>query len=631
MSRSGDAGLALLRERRAALPALIRGAAGCEDPELGVAAARVRRFLVTGIGSSAGHARFLASVLAEELQLPARFVPTSAVARDPGGDDAVLLVFSQGLSPNACTALARAGRWARAVLVSGVQPGDGERGERLARVCAAGVRLVSLPEALAAESGTLLRVAGPLVGYVVALAVARSLARELGQMPEALVFPVDRVCEALAAAPDRAARAFPESPLPFAPGVRLGLLASGGYAERATNLGTKIQEGLLLPAPPCWDLLEFAHGPFQELYDGEAWWVALARSDAAHEPELLARLRAMLPARHRLRELRAELPGPLAIFEHEAQWNELVLRGIEERGIAAAEWPGRGRDAPLYDVGSELAAAGPQAAEGRAQRGAAERSSASSLEASTSPEVAAALAAGRTTAVLALGSTEQHGSHLPLATDTWVAEALAARFCQQVPEAQRCPALPLGIAPEHLAFAGTLSLAAATLEAILGDLLNSLARHGFHHAFVFSAHGGNAAALREMLPRLDAREPSLQVLGFTDHAAVTAACHAAAARFGVAPEAAGHHAGEFETSIVAGLRGGALRAPLEPGHCDPVADPQQLFTPDLSSHAPSGVVGDPRGADPARAQVYLDAWAGLLVSGYRAAKKRHQTKGTVNP
>ena len=54
--------------------------------------------------------------------------------------------------------------------------------------------------------------------------------------------------------------------------------------------------------------------------------------------------------------------------------------------------------------------------------------------------------------MLPLGSTEQHGSHLPFATDTWLADALAARFCERVAEAIALPALAYGCASEHLAF-----------------------------------------------------------------------------------------------------------------------------------------------------------------------------------
>ena len=64
-----------------------------------------------------------------------------------------------------------------------------------------------------------------------------------------------------------------------------------------------------------------------------------------------------------------------------------------------------------------------------------------------------ALQPNQRTAVIALGSTEQHGPHLPCATDTWVAEALAERFCARVPEAVVAAVIPVGCSREHHEFA----------------------------------------------------------------------------------------------------------------------------------------------------------------------------------
>ena len=86
--------------------------------------------------------------------------------------------------------------------------------------------------------------------------------------------------------------------------------------------------------------------------------------------------------------------------------------------------------------------------------------------------------------------------------------------------------------------------------------------------------------------------------------------------------ASGHHAGEYETSIVRALWPEAVREEaVTQGHVAPVDDPQTLFYPSLATQAPSGTVGDPRGADAARGERYLDAWAALLVSTYRLEKK----------
>ena len=281
-------GLERLRERAARVPALVREVLEAPAPELAFAVATTRRILITGVGSSEAHARHLASLLAEDLALPARFVATGAVGRDAGGDDAVLIVFSQGLSPNGCLPLADAARWRRVVLVTAV--GDDaalpERRERLREAHAAGVRVIALPAELGAESGSLLRVAGPVAAHAAALQLARAVATQLGaEVSEQQVSPA-HVAAVLETADRRAARVFPtDAPLDFAARPPT-LLAAGGYAERCANLAAKLQEGLLVPRPGLWDVVDFVHGPFQQLYAARPRFVFLARADARGRFEL---------------------------------------------------------------------------------------------------------------------------------------------------------------------------------------------------------------------------------------------------------------------------------------------------------------------------------------------------------
>jgi len=605
------ASLAGLREALvragASLAALAEPAAPADfDPRA------ARAFRITGVGSSAAHARYLAALLAEELGLPARFVPLDAFPLAPDPRD-VLVVFSQALSPNATLALAEPGGWLRTVLVSAAATSrDGERRRRLDALRAAGVTLAA--SAGADEFGTLLRVEGPIAAYVAALRFARSLglaaAPELARAPQAYA-------SALRRADAQAGRLAPR--LAAEP---VQLLASGAYREATDNLRLKLVEGLAKPQPPVADPIEFAHGPFQALAAAPATLLALTRPDAPHEGERLARLRSLLdPERHALVTLDATLPGFLAVFEHEAWLGALVLAAMEHAGVDPARWPGRGQDGPLYELRAETGAVPPRAAEPR-----------TALEALTWPELERALAAGRRIAVLPLGATEQHGPHLPFATDTRIADALAERFCARVPGSVRLPALALGASSEHLSFPGTLSLREDTLAAVLADLARSLAHHGFEEIFCFSAHGGNLDVLRERAAELaDAAKPARFVV-FTDHAALEARLFAVAEAHGVSAAAAGRHAGELEASVIAALEPGALRSEaLAAGLLDTAADARAIFYPDLRASAPSGTVGDPRAASPDRAAAYLDAWVEVLVAAYAGAKKRHHTKGTVKP
>src|SRR5215468_1017447 len=114
----------------------------------------------------------------------------------------------------------------------------------------------------------------------------------------------------------------------------LAFVVSGTYGELVTNLRLKVLEGMLRPLPPAWDLLHLAHGPFQQAIQGAAVFLALTRADAPHEDALLVRFEAMLdPSRQVLVRLRASLPAPFALLEHEMHLNAFLLRELEARGI----------------------------------------------------------------------------------------------------------------------------------------------------------------------------------------------------------------------------------------------------------------------------------------------------------
>jgi len=651
----------ILIERAALAPDAVRVVLESPPPCLRHDPARVRRFVATGVGSSAAHARLLVALLSD-LGLAARFLPLTAFASAPAADaDAhadALFVFSQGLSPNARLPLRHAAAWRQVTLVTAVPErpvagGDapGARGQDATAATAAtpagpladrqaalrelaerGVDVLRYPAP--EEYGTLLRVTGPLAGAAATIRLALAIAAATGRPAAGLVpdaIPVDAVCARVAGARDRLAREHPDLGADVLE-AGTALLASGGYGELLSNLAAKLVEGLLLPAPAVWDLLDFAHGPFQQSRGRRAAFLALTRPAAPHgaaEAELLDRLATLLdPDLHRLVRLPSELPGALALLEHEALLDALVLRGIAERGIDQARFPGRGADGALYGVAS-LAGAARGEAGADAPPGA--PSPVPPLAALGWCDVDRLLAAGVRTALLPLGSTEQHGPHLPLATDTLIADAVAERFCARVPGVVRLPAVPFGCAREHLGFPGTVSLAEATLAALLRDVASSLAAHGFERLLVFTAHGGNYGVLRDAAASLADDATGLRVDAFTDFARLTDALVAASARFGVSADASGQHAGELETSLVAALAPALVKHErLASGLVGTTLDPDALFYPDLRRHAPDGTVGDPRDADAARAEAYLDAWVDVLTTAFSHARKANHTKGTKN-
>jgi creatinine amidohydrolase/Fe(II)-dependent formamide hydrolase-like protein len=101
-------------------------------------------------------------------------------------------------------------------------------------------------------------------------------------------------------------------------------------------------------------------------------------------------------------------------------------------------------------------------------------------------------------ALLPVGSTEQHGPHLPLDTDAFDALYLArevAASCSD-PKPIVLPLIPYGVSYHHLDFSGTLSVKPETLSQLVYDIGMSVARHGVTKLVVINAHGGNIPALQ---------------------------------------------------------------------------------------------------------------------------------------
>lgn len=159
----------------------------------------------------------------------------------------------------------------------------------------------------------------------------------------------------------------------------------------------------------------------------------------------------------------------------------------------------------------------------------------------------AGAATARWIAVLPLAAVEQHGPHLPLGVDTFIAEAYVARVRNILPDELPVTFLPvqrIGVSVEHLAYPGTLTLSAATAIATWTELGESLARCGVRKLVLVTSHGGNTAAMELVARDLRAR------LGML---AVTVGWH----RFGY-PEGTfsaeekkhGIHSGDIETSLM---------------------------------------------------------------------------------
>jgi creatinine amidohydrolase len=232
----------------------------------------------------------------------------------------------------------------------------------------------------------------------------------------------------------------------------------------------------------------------------------------------------------------------------------------------------------------------------------------SRLECLTWPDVDSlgANAGRRATLLVPLGSTEQHGPHLPLTTDTDIAVAVSLAAARRDPRLLVAPALPYGSSGEHQAFPGTLSIGSEATELVLLELGRSVTV-GFDSIMLVTGHGGNAEPVARAVARLNAEGRSVAAWS---------------------PQWGGDlHAGRTETSLMLAIA--PDRVHLD--HATPGDErPIEVLLPILREHgvravSRNGVLGDPTGASAEEGQRLLSAAADRLVEAAHALAVRAET------
>jgi creatinine amidohydrolase len=211
---------------------------------------------------------------------------------------------------------------------------------------------------------------------------------------------------------------------------------------------------------------------------------------------------------------------------------------------------------------------------------------------------------GAQVAVLPVGSFEQHGTHLPLITDTIVACGIA-RAVADVYDLFLLPPITLSCSHEHGRFPGTVSVSSRTLQAAIDDVATSLTQSGISKLVVVNGHGGNYVLSNIVQEANVASSRMILFPGNTDWAAarIAAGCET--------DDHADMHAGEAETSILLSMTPDLVREGWQ------TADWQAPERPDLllvgmDGYTASGVIGTPSAASAAKGAALIDALTSLF-------------------
>ncbi len=202
----------------------------------------------------------------------------------------------------------------------------------------------------------------------------------------------------------------------------------------------------------------------------------------------------------------------------------------------------------------------------------------------TMPEFEVGLSRTRTV-LIPFGSVEEHGPHLPLATDTYEAVEVC-RKASQIRPLFVAPPVHYGNCRSSACHPGTISITTGTLKGLFRDIVISLRGHGLRQFVALSGHAGGAhnMALQEAGEELIATYYDIAV------AVVTEYDLAKEEGRGLIETPGDSHAGEIETSRILHTHPHLVKGSAP---CEYPTFPRGILVRDKRRYWPGGVWGDP--------------------------------------
>ena len=215
--------------------------------------------------------------------------------------------------------------------------------------------------------------------------------------------------------------------------------------------------------------------------------------------------------------------------------------------------------------------------------------------------------------VLPIAATEQHGRHLPVATDRMIGEHLAGRLDESMPDGVLVlPAVAVGCSDHHMDFPGSLTLKHDTFARQVKDIVGSVIHHGFRKILLLNSHGGNQGIGQVLVEQLGGAYPDCHIVMASWW---RTALERLAAISESGPGGVGH-ACEIETSLMLLIAPELVVAQRIEPKCniptfgwaegDLLRGPAVSYFRTLKEMTPNGVYGEPKKASAGKGQRISD-------------------------
>jgi creatinine amidohydrolase len=201
---------------------------------------------------------------------------------------------------------------------------------------------------------------------------------------------------------------------------------------------------------------------------------------------------------------------------------------------------------------------------------------------------------GKIKAILPIGSLEQHGRHLPLATDTMIAEYIASRVSERL-NSLLLPPIHYGVSYEHRPLFN-ISIEPKTLTALIDDICSSLLYNGVSRMIMLNAHYPNNSVIEATIRGLSPKYPNLMIASIPYWKFIG----------GI------DHAGEKETSLILAIDGSLVdlseigeKGFLQESLSSVVLDSVTLLAGSIPALTNTGVIGDASRSDKKKGESML--------------------------